>query len=65
MEFQRKQAIAKRKTRQLKRRSWENFVANMENDVYKLRPKTYKIIRRLDANFTAKIRLPKAERKKQ
>lgn len=63
IEFRRQQALAKRKIRQLKRKSWENFVANLEHDVYKLRPKTYKIIRRLDANFTEKIRLPKVEAK--
>ena len=58
-EYNRTAALAKRKARKLKRDSWEKFISYLEHDTYKLRPKVYKILRRMDTNFTERVRLPK------
>jgi hypothetical protein len=60
-EYNRRAALVKRKARKLKRESWERFVSHLEHETHKLRPKTYKILRRMDTNFTERVRLPKVD----
>ncbi|HYS62000.1 MAG TPA: reverse transcriptase family protein [Gemmatimonadales bacterium] len=59
LEYQELSARVKRKSRRLQRDSWDNFVTFLEHDTYKLRPKVYRIIRRIDTNFNEGVRLPK------
>ena len=58
-EYRKQSAKVKRKSRKLQRESWENFITFLEHDTYKLRPKVYKIIRRIDTNFNERVGLPK------
>lgn len=58
-EYYRCAAKVKKKSEKLQRNSWKNFVTFLEHDTYKLRPKVYKIIHRIDTNYNKKVRLPK------
>jgi hypothetical protein len=57
--YNRKAAMVKKKSRELQRESWNKFISHLEEETYKLRPKTYKILRRMNADFNEKIYLPK------
>lgn len=59
VEYNKRSALVKRKARELQRESWDNFTTFLEQETYKLRPKTYKIIRRIDSNFNERVQLPK------
>lgn len=61
LEYKRRSAMVKRKSRKIQRESWENFTSYLEQETYKLRPKVYKIIRRIDSNFNERIQLPKLD----
>lgn len=63
IEYNRRSAIAKKKSRQIQRENWDNFTTFLEQETYKLRPKTYKVIRRIDSNFNERVQLPKLELK--
>lgn len=36
-------------------------MSNLEQETYELRPKTYKILRKTDTNFTERVLQPKAD----
>lgn len=59
IEYNRKAALVKRKSRKLQRESWNTFVLHLEEETYKLRSKTYKILKRINADFNEKLYLPK------
>ena len=63
VEYNRKAALAKRKSRELQRNSWDDFVANLEQEVYKVRPRAYKILRRIRSDFNERVNLPKLQMK--
>ena len=58
-EYKGRAALVERKSRQMQRKSWNQFTEFLEQETYKLQPKIYKIIRRIDANFNEQIQLPK------
>ena len=45
IEYKRKTTIAKREMRKRKRKSWNKFVAILENETYKTKPKIYEILK--------------------
>lgn len=48
MNYKRLTAIVKRESRKRKRLSWEKFVSNIEHDLYRIRPNSYKILKHLN-----------------
>ena len=58
-EYGKQSSKVKKNSRKLQRESWENFITFLEHDTYKLRPKVYKIIRRIGTNFNERVGLPK------
>lgn len=63
VEYNKRAALAKRKSRKLQRKSWDHFVANLEQEVYKARPRAYKILRRVGNDFNERMYLPKLQMK--
>jgi hypothetical protein len=43
-EYNRRNMIAKRETREKHRQSWDSFVSNLERDLMKLNPRNHKIL---------------------
>ncbi|KAJ4440326.1 hypothetical protein ANN_08465 [Periplaneta americana] len=56
IEYHRKRAIAKREVRKIHRHNWEEFVAYLENDLYRPQPQTYKILKNLSNEMRENIK---------
>jgi hypothetical protein len=50
-DYKRQTAIAKREIRRRHRQSWETFISHLESDLYKVKPKAFKILKYMNQDI--------------